>query len=134
MHDAHTPASSTSNAAEQVEGVHYRTSNNIMRRRTYTVHSDVRWMHTFQPIVSRASRSSHGGKPRVLWSNFHHTRPYEDEQTLARHSSRSFRGEPVSASGLRIKTGDDDSAHGAFSKLIDPYCLYIMQSSSLPVI
>ena len=55
--------------------MHYRTSNNLLRRRTYTVNSDVRWMHKFQPIVSRAYHSSHGGKPRVRWASFHDTLP-----------------------------------------------------------
>ncbi|KAK9807434.1 hypothetical protein WJX73_006651 [Symbiochloris irregularis] len=61
-----------------VEGVHYRSSFNLMRRRTYTVNADVKWLHTFEPIVSRASRLSHGGKPRVRWAHFHTTRPITD--------------------------------------------------------
>ena len=71
--------------------MHYRTSNNMLRRRTYTVHSDVRWMHIFQPIVTRAS---------------HTTKPFREEegtQDKALQVSKSL--------NLKIG-GDDDSAHG----------------------
>ena len=58
----------------QVEGVQYNSSRNMMRQRTYSVHSDVKWGYRFSPCVTRPQHSP-DGRPMVTWSCFHKILP-----------------------------------------------------------
>lgn len=83
----------------------------MLRRRTYTVNTDVRWMHQFKPIVTRATQTSHHGKPRVRWSNFHTVLPVGGGQREG-----SDRGESrLSQTGARLQGGEGQNIAHALS-------------------
>ena len=56
----------------QVEAYKYRSSENMMLKRTYTVNSAVLWAHRFVPIVKR-SPGNFNNRPTVSWGQFHDT-------------------------------------------------------------
>ena len=58
--------------AAQVEAYKYRSSENMMLKRTYSVNSAVQWGHRFVPIVKR-SPGNFNNRPTVTWGQFHDT-------------------------------------------------------------
>ena len=72
----------------QVEAYKYRSSENMMLKRTYSVNSAVQWGHRFVPIVKR-SPGNFNNRPTVTWGQFHDTQPAAAPSPGASGASRS---------------------------------------------